>query len=222
MKIEIKSIKKSYGKKQVLKDVNLTINSGKCIGILGGNGCGKSTLLSILAGIQRPTDGSFLYDGNNLFDYPKERAKLIGYVPQGNALIPELTAKDNLSLWYDKNEIKKGIENGMLKNLGIDEFINLSVSKMSGGMKKRLSIACSIAKNPPVLLLDEPMAALDIACKIKISDYITSHKKAGGIALLVTHDIMELDICDEFYILKDGYLTPFDYTGDIKKIVESL
>ena len=146
----------------------------------------------------------------------------MGYIPQGTPLIEELTAKDNLSLWYDKKALKTELESGVLKTLGINEFLKVAVSKMSGGMKKRLSIGCAIANRPPVLLLDEPMAALDISCKQTISDYINTHKKAGGIAILVTHDIMELDLCDKLYILKDGRLFPFEYDGNVENLVESL
>lgn len=222
MQIEIKDIEKRYGKKQVLKGISLSASHGKCIGILGGNGCGKSTLLSILAGIQPADTGQFLFDGNDLFKYRKERAKLIGYVPQGTPLIEELSAKDNLLLWYKKEDMKRELESGVLKMLGIDEFLKTPVSKMSGGMKKRLSIGCAIHNHPPVLLLDEPMAALDLACKQKISDYIRKHKSDGGIALLATHDVLELNLCDEWYIIKDGTLSPFDYTGDIESLVKSL
>ncbi|MBR3971785.1 MAG: ATP-binding cassette domain-containing protein, partial [Ruminococcus sp.] len=106
--------------------------------------------------------------------------------------------------------------------LGIDEFLKVPVGKMSGGMKKRLSIGCAIYNHPPVLLLDEPMAALDLACKQRISEYINRHKQEGGIVLLATHDVLELNLCDEWYIIKDGNLTPFEYTGNIEKLVESL
>lgn len=222
MKIEIKGIAKKYRSKCVLKDINFTAESGKCIGILGANGCGKSTLLSILAGVQKADDGEFLYDGKNLFKFTAQRAKIIGYVPQGTPLIEELTAKDNLMLWYDKKDLKEQLENGVLKLLGIDKFLKVTVSKMSGGMKKRLSIGCSVAMRPSVLLLDEPMTALDLACKRDISNFIERHKKMGGIAILVTHDVLELKLCDEYYILKDGILNPFDYNGDIEKLVKSL
>ena len=222
MQIEIKNITKSFRKKDVLKGINLTVESGKCIGILGGNGCGKSTLLSILAGIQPADSGEFLYDNNNLFKYTRQRSQLIGYIPQGTPLIEELSARDNLLLWYSKEDMNKELESGTLRMLGINEFLKVPVSKMSGGMKKRLSIGCAIYNHPPVLLLDEPMAALDLSCKQNISDYINKHKANGGIALLATHDVLELNLCDEWYIIKDGVLTPFDYTGDIEKLVENL
>ena len=222
MVIEIKGIKKRYGKKSVLTDVSFSAESGKCIGILGGNGCGKSTLLSILAGVQSPNDGEFLYDGNDLFKYTSQRAELIGYVPQGTPLIEELTAKDNLSLWYSKEDMKKQLNGGLLDMLGIGEFLKTPVSKMSGGMKKRLSIGCAIAKRPPILLLDEPMAALDIVCKQKICEYLNRHKQNGGIVILSTHDIIELELCDECYIIKNGSLVPFQFDGSLENLVKNL
>jgi len=222
MRIEIKEIAKKFGPKQVLKGAELTADAGMCIGILGGNGSGKSTLLSILAGIQPADSGEFLYDGTDLFRHPKERSRLVGYVPQGTPLIEELTAYDNLLLWYSKKTLKKELSEGLLSILGIEDFLKTPVSKMSGGMKKRLSIGCAMAGKPPILLLDEPMAALDLSCKQKISDYIKTHKSSGGIVLMATHDILELELCDRWYIMKDGKLSPFTYTGDVNALIKSL
>lgn len=222
MNIEVKNIAKKYRKKQVLKDIDFSVSEGKCVGILGTNGCGKSTLLSILAGVQKADNGAFLYEGNDLFKFTSQRRQLVGYVPQGNPLFEELTAYDNLLLWYKKSDLKKELENGVLKLLGIDAFLKVTVSKMSGGMKKRLSIACSIAKHPPILLLDEPMTALDLACKQEISNYLNMHKQKGGIIILVTHDVLELQLCDDYYIMKDGVLEPFGFDGDVEKLVKSL
>lgn len=222
MKIEINHIQKSFKNKRVLEDVTFSAVSGSCIGILGGNGSGKSTLLSILAGVQKNGGGDFLYDGKSLFDMPQLRANAVGYVPQGTPLIEELTAWDNLLLWYDRKALKKELSNGVLAMLGINEFVKTTVSKMSGGMKKRLSIGCAIAKRQPVLLLDEPTAALDLVCKESIAQYLRQFKSAGGIVILATHDVMELELCDKLYILKDGRLVPFEYDGNIRELVERL
>lgn len=222
MKIEIKGIAKKYGKHEVLKDISFSAEGGKCIGILGGNGCGKSTLLSILAGIQRAEKGEFLYDGKDLLKYTAQRSQLVGYVPQGTPLIEELSAKDNLSLWYEKADMKRELENGVLKMLLINEFLKTPVNKMSGGMKKRLSIGCAIGKRPPILILDEPMAALDLACKQEICEYLRAYKAAGGLLLLASHDILELELCDECYIMKDGRLKAFNYDGNLSDLVKSL
>ena len=221
MEIEVKNLNKSYGKKQVLSNTCLSAKGGECIGILGSNGSGKSTLLNILAGVLKPDKGEFLYNTKDLFKYPRQRRKLVGLVPQGTPLLEELTARDNLSLWYNKKEMKSSLKDGILKTLGIDEFLKLTVSKMSGGMKKRLSIACAVASRPPILLLDEPMSALDLACKQKIYDYIKNHKMNGGIAVLVTHDALELELCDRFYILKGSCLSPYTFDGNIENLVKS-
>ena len=222
MQIEIRHIAKKFKKKQVLQDICLEARGGTCIGILGANGCGKSTLLSILAGIQSCNGGSFLCDGVDLLKAPKKRAEMVGYVPQGTPLIEELTAKDNLLLWYDQEAMKRQLSDGVLALLGIGEFLSVPVSKMSGGMKKRLSIGCAMAKEPPVLLLDEPTAALDLSCKQSIASYLRHYKQSGGLLLLTTHDVMELDLCDVWYIIRDGVLVPFDYDGNVQKLVESL
>lgn len=222
MIIEIKNIKKRYRKKNVLTDVSFRTEGGCCIGILGANGSGKSTLLSILAGVLKPDDGGFYFNGENLFDNAKKRAQLVGYVPQGTPLIEELTAKDNLRLWYDSAVMRKELESGVLKMLGITEFLNVTVDRMSGGMKKRLSIGCAMAKKPPILLLDEPTAALDLVCKEHISDYLKTYKASGGLLILTTHDLAEVALCDQCYIIKDGSLVPFEYDGNPKKLVESL
>lgn len=222
MKIEIQNITKHFRSKEVLKGVSFSAVSGQCIGILGSNGCGKSTLLSILAGVLPCDSGAFLYEGNDLFHFRRQRAELVGYVPQGTPLIEELTAYDNLLLWYDKKQLHKELQGGLLEMLGVGDFLKVPVSKLSGGMKKRLSIGCAIAKHPPILLLDEPMAALDFVCKQRISRYLTEHKEKGGILILVTHDVQELDLCDACYILKDGVLTPYAYTGDLEALVEKL
>lgn len=222
MEIEIKNISKKFKRKTVLRDITLSVGKGRCIGILGANGCGKSTLLSILAGVQSSDSGNFICDGIDLLKDACQRAKLVGYVPQGTPLIEELNAWDNLLLWYDRAALKSELENGVLKLLGIDEFLKVTVSKMSGGMKKRLSIGCAMANKPPILLLDEPTAALDLACKQNIDEYLQHYKKAGGILLLTTHDVMELALCDEWYIIRDGVLCPFIFDGDVAKLVESL
>jgi len=222
MEIQLRHIRKNYRKKQVLTDVCLQAESGTCIGILGTNGSGKSTLLSILAGVLNRDGGEFLCDGEDLFRNSRRRASLVGYVPQGTPLVEELSAKDNLLLWYDRARMKQELENGVLKMLGIDEFLKVPVRKMSGGMKKRLSIGCAMVKRPPILLLDEPTAALDLVCKEDIFKYLTRYKKSGGILLLTTHDSVELSLCDRLYILKEGVLQPYNYDGDLAALVKNL
>lgn len=210
--IEVVGIKKSYGKKEVLKDISFKAEKGDCIAIAGLNGCGKSTLLSILSGTLKADDGQFLAGGVNLLKEPSKRKGLIGYVPQENPLIGELSVRDNLKLWYCDShlDLDTELESGVLKMLGVDQFVNVTVNKLSGGMKKRVSIGCAVAYDPAVLILDEPSAALDLACKENIAHYLKEHIKRDGIILITTHDEAELSFCNKLLVMKDGVLKEED------------
>lgn len=211
MTLEINDISKKYGKKTVLDGISLSAEAGSCVGILGGNGCGKSTLLSIIAGLSRADSGSIRA--------VKDSGRAVtSYVPQGTPLMEELSAWDNLRLWYSRDALKRELESGVLKMLGIDTFLKVPVRKMSMGMKKRLSIGCAVYGNPDILLLDEPTAALDIVCKESIYAYIDDFRKKGGIVLFVTHDVHEFELCDICYVMKDGRLSEYTYDGDLRKL----
>ncbi|MBQ9135160.1 MAG: ABC transporter ATP-binding protein [Lachnospiraceae bacterium] len=220
--MKIVNVKKSYQNKIVLKDITLSIEAGECVGILGSNGSGKSTLLSTLAGVQKADGGTFLWEDEDLFHNEALRTSLIGYVPQGNPLLEELTAWDNLRLWYDKATLKRELDDGVLAMLGIPDFIKVPVRKMSGGMKKRLSIGCAVSDAPQVLLMDEATAALDLVCKERIYNYLREFKAKGGRILLATHDVQELALCDKWYILKEGVLQPYQYDGNVSRLVGRL
>lgn len=220
--VELSGIRKAYRRNTVLRDVSLAAERGSCVGILGGNGCGKSTLLSILAGVQKADGGSFLYDGEDLLRNASLRTAVTGYVPQGDPLFEELTAWDNLRMWYDGKILKRELADGVLRMLGIHEFLRVPVRKMSGGMKKRLAIGCAVLQKPKVLLLDEPSTALDLACKEQIYNYFERYKAEGGILLLATHDMQDMELCDKCYILKNGCLTPYEYDGDIHRLAGCL
>lgn len=191
-RIVAKNVISAYGKKQVLKGVNLSADAGQCVGIVGENGCGKSTLLNILAGLKKADSGEIYVEN-------------AGYVPQEGNLLSELSVLDNLSLWYqDKVELKHLLEEGFLKELGIDKMCRMKVGKLSGGMKKRVSIGCALAGNPPILILDEPAAALDLPGKADIRRYLVTYKALGGTILIATHEESDLEICDKVYALHDG------------------
>ena len=221
MKISVENVCKKYGKKEILKSVSFEAESGMQVGIVGKNGIGKSTLLSVLAGVNKADGGEFLYEGINLLKDSDLRNKVCAYIPQETALISELSARDNLRMWYSDKALKKELSEGFLKTLGIDEFIKVSVRKMSGGMKKRLSIGCGIYADPRVLILDEPTASLDLECKEIIYDYLEVFKKRGGIVVLATHDEKEIETCDSLYLLKDKDLHKYNYDGSIRNLVNS-
>ena len=203
--IEVKNIYKRY-RNTVLDDISFTAEKGQCIGIIGANGCGKTTLLSIMAGVNKAQSGKIYYN-NELADRKSVFKKYIAYVPQENPLIDELTTKDNLLLWLGSNKkIKDGFENGVLKDLGIDEFLNKQVNELSGGMKRRLSIGISLSNNAPIMLLDEPGSALDIYGKQEVNSYILNYVKNGGTVVMSTHDRDEIDLCTKLYKIEDGIL----------------
>ena len=222
MTFSLSKICKNYGKKVILKDVSLSANAGECIALLGENGSGKSTLISILSGVLKPDSGDAFIDEEKIFQNKKIISKTIGYVPQQNPLIEELSALDNLKLWYSKTDLQESLQNGMLKLLGIPDFLKRPVSKLSGGMKKRLSIGCAIAKNPKILLLDEPTAALDIICKETIYNYCRNFVSNGGILILATHEISELEFCSRCYILKQGTLIPYDKDKNLNSLLDAI
>ncbi len=220
--IEVRGIRKAYGKKQVLTDVSFSAESGRCVGILGGNGSGKSTLFSILAGVRRADGGSFFYGETELLRRPGRIHDILGYVPQTDPLMEELSAWDNLRMWHDKKIVKRELDGGIFSLLGIDGFLKTPVRRMSGGMRKRLSIACAVASRPGILVLDEPSAALDLVCKESIFRFLTAYKEAGGIIMLTTHDVQDIALCDECYILKEGSLRSYGYDGDFHRLAEAL
>lgn len=223
--IEVKNINAYYGKKQVLDNVSFSSKKGECIGILGFNGCGKSTLLTILAGIQKPKSGEIIYDTENALSNGKINksifSKKIGFVPQENPLIPELSVYDNLKLWYNKKEdLDNDLKNGLLHKLGVDTYIEKKVNQLSGGMKKRVSIAIATISKPDILILDEPGAALDLACKEDIKEYLSEYLKEGKNVIITTHEDIELDLCDKLFVLKNMKLSEVDKNLRGKKLVE--
>lgn len=209
--LEIKDLSFSYGSHKVLDRVSVSAGPGECLGILGANGCGKSTFLAAVSGAIKPRSGTILYQGEDLRGNKRKQWETIGYVPQESPLFPELTVKDNLRLWQMEagagNEEK---QKELLCLLGIEGVMNQQVRKLSGGMKKRAGIACAMVKEPPVLVLDEPSAALDLICKKSVHDYLALYLARGGTVLITTHEESELDLCTGMYRIKDGLLTGMD------------
>lgn len=222
MSFIIQNLQKSFGKKQVLSSLSLELFGGECVGIVGENGCGKSTLLNIMAGLLRPDGGSFSFEGQELLHHPALLRRTVGYVPQQPPLIPELNAWDHLRLWYDKDRLERELQGGVLCALGIPAFLKKRVSQMSGGMKKRLAIACALAATPRLLLMDEPSAALDLKAKEQLLGDLRAFVGAGQTVLLVTHDPSELLMCDRLFVMKEGGLSPYCYDGDSAALARSL
>ncbi len=194
--VTIENVSLKY-KKTVLTDVTISAGRGEVIGLLGLNGSGKSTLLSAIAGLRRTSKGTIKVGGK------------AGFVTQENALIDELTAMDNLKMWtpLSKAEILKELTETELSILKVNEFIDLKVKRMSGGMKKRLAIASVLLSRPDILLMDEPLAALDIPAKNDIINFIDSFRAKGGTVFIASHSEEMFKHCSKIYLLKNGAAT---------------
>ena len=195
--VDITNVTLNY-KKTVLTDVNIHAENGECVGLLGLNGSGKSTLLSAIAGIKKPASGIITREGK------------IGFVTQENALIDELSALDNLRMWtpLSKEEIKKELTSSAVSALKVSEFVDVKVKRMSGGMKKRLALTSVLMEKPDILLLDEPLAGLDIPAKTDILNVIDSYRNGGGIVFVASHAEEVFAHCDKIFVLKDGKCSP--------------
>ncbi len=191
---QINNISKNYGKKNILNNISFTAKPGDAIGILGVNGSGKSTLLTCIAAYFANSDVN------------------VGYVPQENPLFDELKPVDNIKMWspFSKSEILSKLNESPLSDMGITNFLDIPVRKMSGGMKKRLSLATVLINNPSLLLFDEPFAALDLPAKQDILSYMTSFRQGAGTIIIASHDEDVFNFCNKVYLLKNGELIDTD------------
>lgn len=198
-----------YGKRIVLKNLSLDLEAGSCTFIIGKNGCGKSTLFSVMAGIKRAKSGKLLIEGKEAGE--RGRQKLIGYVPQDSPLFPELTVKDNLLLWYGgKEALRRESESGMIEKLGLSELLKKRVDTLSGGQQRRVCIACAMAGDPRILIMDEPGAALDLECKEILNACLKEYRAAGGTILMSSHEKADWEMGDAVYLLSGGKLLKKD------------
>jgi ABC-2 type transport system ATP-binding protein len=213
--IEIRDLKKNYGKSEAIKGVNLDVIEGALFGFLGPNGAGKSTTINILCTMLRPSSGTAVIGG---FDIIKQKSKVresIGIVFQDNTLDERLTAKENLLLHCRFYNVPKDERKGRLEK--VLEMVQLSdkrdnlVGTFSGGMKRRLEIARGLIHYPKVLFLDEPTVGLDPQARANVWDYIVKLKKEIGISVfLTTHYMDEAEICDKIAIIDYGKIIVTD------------
>lgn len=199
--VKAEHISKKLGKKEILKDVSVFAAPGECVGIIGANGCGKSTFLSILAGIEKPDAGEIGFFKKEPLKNRRIFSDMCGYVPQGNPLMEDLSVRDNLSLWSRNGKAKR---NEIISRFQLEEMLSMPVKKLSGGMKRRVSIACAAADDVPILIMDEPTAALDIFHKENIHDFIRDFTGRNGIVVMATHDSAEIEMCDRIYFMAEG------------------
>jgi lipopolysaccharide export system ATP-binding protein len=210
-KLVAQHISKSYNKKPVLQDVSIDLKQGEAVGLLGPNGAGKTTLFSIIIGITKTDNGRLGLGDHDITNLPIYlRARLgISYLPQESSIFRGLTVKNNIKAILEvKNFTKEEIEEKatkLLDEFSISHLQNKIATTLSGGERRRLEIARSLASNPDFILLDEPLAGID---PIAVNDIknLVSHLKERNIGILITdHNVREtLDIVDRAYIIYDG------------------
>lgn len=192
--LQLEHVSKSFGKSHVLEDVNLSIREGEFVAIVGFSGAGKSTLVSLLAGLQLPDSGRALYKGKPITGPSPER----GIVFQNYSLLPWLTAFENVALAVDQvfpsktaEERTRHIERYLLL-VGLTHARDRKPAQLSGGMRQRVALARALATEPEVLLLDEPLSALDALTRATLQDELERiSRTAGKTIILVTNDVDE-------------------------------
>lgn len=216
--VEVNKVQKKYHNQCVLEECSFTAAPGECIGIAGANGCGKTTLLSIMSGSLKAGGGTVTYFGEKALGNPKVIRKYVGYVPQDNPLIPELTVNDNLTLWYYGKRGDDMIQH-ILQEFNLQDYKRRPVSKLSGGTRRRLSLACALVNMPQILIMDEPCAAVDLACKAQIHAYLQNYKSHGGTIIMSTHDESELQMCDKVFFMNQGRLALIDRSINLEELI---
>lgn len=216
--LELKNVKKSFDKNVILKSVSLSIDDGEIVSILGPSGSGKTTLLNIILGITEIDSGQLLLDGRDITKVPMEQ-RGFNIVFQDYALFPNLNAYQNITYGLRN---KPGISSqeevdDMIKLLGLEEHIDKRIQQLSGGQKQRVALARTMVMKPKILLLDEPLSALDGVIKESIKEKIkTIAKEFNLTTIIVTHDPEEaLTLSDKVLIVNHGEISQFGKPEEI-------
>ena len=227
--IEIKNLRKSFGDKEVLSGVNLDIEKGITLVIIGRSGCGKSVLLKHIIGLLTPDEGEILIEGQNITKMSEkgiyEIRKKFGFLFQGAALFDSMDVEQNIGLALKENtEMKKSeikdIVAEKLELVGLPNIQKMKPSDLSGGMKKRVSLARSLATNPEYILYDEPTTGLDPVMSDQIDELIKDlAHKLKVTSIVVTHDIFSVyDVADQVAMMHEGKIY---FHGTPKELIET-
>ncbi len=218
--IELKNITKSYDGECVLNSINLYIRDGEFITLLGPSGCGKTTTLRIIGGFENADKGELYFNGNEISELPPHKRQ-VNTVFQKYALFPHLNVYENIAFplrmkKISEDEIKTRVGD-MLKMVALSGFENKSVSTLSGGQQQRVAIARALISHPKVLLLDEPLGALDLKLRKDMQNELKNIQKATGITFIyVTHDQEEaLSMSDTIVVMSEGEIQQIGTPTDI-------
>ena len=218
--VELKNISVAFGQEQVLNRLNLSIKDGEFVTLLGPSGCGKTTTLRIIAGFATPDEGDVLFDGVNINDMPAHKRQ-VNTIFQRYALFPHLNVYENIAFGLrvkkiPEKEIKERVSE-IIKLVNLEGFEKRSISKLSGGQQQRVAIARAVVNRPKVLLLDEPLAALDLKLRKDMQVELKNIQKSLGITFIfVTHDQEEaLTISDTVVVMNEGIVQQIGTPKDI-------
>lgn len=224
MIIEVEGLVKHYGEVKAVDGVSFGVEEGEIFGLLGPNGAGKTTLMEILCGLRRFDEGKVTIQKLDLVKNSYKVRSLIGFCPQETLLYDLLNVRENLafsaSLYsLSRKRFKERVEFSS-KVLGVGEFLNRKVEKLSGGMKRRANLAASIIHDPPIVILDEPTVGFDPTVKRDFWELIRNLKGDGKTVLLSTHDMYEADeICDRVAIMEKGKVAALDKPYVLKETI---
>ena len=205
--INVKNLTHYYGKDKALDNINIQIQKGEFISLIGESGSGKSTLLSVLSTLLKPTNGELVYENinyQNIKNIDSFRRENIGFIFQFHYLINYLTVKENISLANEKAS-KKQIEE-LLDLLKIKELINKYPNEISGGQRQRVAIARALINNPKIIFADEPTGNLDSVNSLNVFELLKTFSNKGTTIVVATHDKNLAAIADITYEVKDGKL----------------
>jgi ABC-2 type transport system ATP-binding protein len=219
--IKIEQVHKRFGELHALKGIDLTINQGEFFALLGPNGAGKSTLINILAGLLRPSQGKVSIMGHDVVsDYQAARMAL-GVVPQELVFDPFFNVREMLR--FQAGYFGRGRENDVwvdevIESLGLKDKAYTNMRKLSGGMKRRALIAQALAHKPPVIVLDEPTAGVDVELRQMLWEFIKQLNRDGHTIILTTHYLEEAEtLCERVAMMKQGEVVALDSTANLLK-----
>ena len=224
--LKTKDLTKKYGNRIVVDNLNLEIEEGEVFGLLGPNGAGKSTTMNMICGIVKPTLGEVDFLGKDFKKNRKELCKQLGYIPQQLAIHGNLKAWENVELFTSLygikgNELAKTIDES-LEYVGLLDKRNDYAKTFSGGMKRRLNIACAIGHDPKLLIFDEPTVGIDPQSRNFILERIKESNENGATVIYTSHYMEEVEaICTRIAIMDNGKIIAIGTSEELKKMVVS-
>ncbi|MGL4106610.1 ABC transporter ATP-binding protein [Clostridium sp. LP20] len=223
--IEIEGLVKKYGDFLAVDNISLDIEEGEIYGLLGPNGAGKSTTISTICGLTKPTDGDVKIFGKSIKDNDVSLKRKIGLVPQSIALYKDFTAKENLNFFGEiyglrGKELKSAVDKA-LEFVGLTEVKNKRAKEYSGGMLRRLNIACAIVHSPKIIIMDEPTVGIDAQSRNHILESIKRLNREGATIIYTSHYMEEIEtICSKIAIIDHGKVIVEGDKDELKNIVD--